>query len=315
MFAAVKAATASTLFSGDLMAPADYKFMEFVTEYGKSYGTVAEFKFRSEQFKARHAEIEAFNADSNNTHVVGHNEFSDFTQAEMKARNGYKHQEQQNVVTLDESVNAASVDWRSKGAVTPVKNQGQCGSCWAFSTTGSVEAAYFLKHGSLKSFSEQQLVDCAGGVYHNNGCNGGLMDYAFQYIEKNPLDLEADYRYTARNGTCKSSQHTGVATVAGYADVPHTAAQLKAALNKSTVSVAIEADQMAFQSYRSGVITTGCGTKLDHGVLAVGYGTLNGQDYFLVKNSWGASWGDQGYVRIGQNNVCGILLSASYPHE
>jgi len=315
MFAAVKAATASTLFTADLMAPEDYKFMEFVTQYGKSYGTVAEFQFRSAQFKQRHAEIEAFNADANNTHVVGHNEFSDYTHAEMKARNGYKHQEPTNVVTLDESANAATVDWRSKGAVTPVKNQGQCGSCWAFSTTGSVEAAYFLKHGELKSFSEQQLVDCAGGIFHNNGCNGGLMDYAFQYIEQNPLDLEADYTYTARDGTCKAKQHTGVATVAGYNDVPHTAAQLKAALNKSTVSVAIEADQMAFQAYRSGVITTGCGTQLDHGVLAVGYGTLNGQDYFLVKNSWGPSWGDQGYVRIGTNNVCGILLSASYPHE
>ncbi len=222
MFAAVKAATASTLFSGNLMTPEDYKFMEFVTEYGKSYGTVAEFQFRSAAFKKRHAEIEAFNADANNTHVVGHNEFSDYTYAEMKARNGYKHQEQTNIVELDESSNAATVDWRSKGAVTPVKNQGQCGSCWAFSTTGSVEAAYFLKHGTLKSFSEQQLVDCAGGIFHNNGCNGGLMDYAFQYIEKNPLDLEADYRYTARNGTCKSNQHTGVATVAGYNDVSHT---------------------------------------------------------------------------------------------
>lgn len=315
MFAAVKAAAATSLFSGDVMQSEDYEFMKFVTEHGKSYGTVAEFQFRSAQFKQRHAEIQAFNADANNTHVVGHNEFSDYTYAEMKARNGYKHKEQTKVVELDTSANAATVDWRSKGAVTPVKNQGQCGSCWAFSTTGSVEAAYFLKHGVLKSFSEQQLVDCAGGIYHNNGCNGGLMDYAFQYIEANPLELESDYAYHARDGTCKAVKSKEVGTVAGYNDVPHTADQLRAALNKSTVSVAIEADQMAFQAYRSGVITSGCGTRLDHGVLAVGYGTLNGQDYFLVKNSWGASWGDQGYVRIGANNVCGILLSASYPHE
>ena len=141
------------------------------------------------------------------------------------------------------------------------------------------------------------------------------MDYAFQYIEKTPLEQEADYPYHARAGTCKATSTKEIGTVAGYADVGHTATQLKAALNKSTVSVAIEADQMAFQMYHSGVITTGCGTRLDHGVLAVGYGTLNGQDYFLVKNSWGSSWGDQGYVRIGQNNVCGILQAASYPHE
>ena len=303
---ALKAAT--------LMAPEDYEFMKYVTEHGKSYGTVAEFNFRSEIFKAKHAEIQAFNADANNTHTVGHNVFSDMTYEELKARNGYKHdlKKVRNEKQHDETAIAASIDWRTKGAVTPVKNQGQCGSCWAFSTTGAVEAAYFLKHGNLLSFSEQQLVDCST---QNSGCNGGLMDYAFAYIEKTPLEQESDYPYTARNGTCKAVAAKEVGTVAGFTDVAQTAAQLKAALNVSTVSVAIEADQMAFQMYTSGVITTGCGTNLDHGVLAVGYGTLNGQDYFLVKNSWGASWGDQGYVRIGTNNVCGILEAASYPHE
>ena len=289
MFAAV---ASTSLFTAKLMSPVDYKFMEFVTNYGKSYGTVAEFQFRGAQFAKTHEEIEAFNADANNTHVLAHNEFSDYTYAEMKRRNGYVHKEQTNIELLDESNLQATVDWRTKGAVTPVKNQGQCGSCWAFSTTGSVEAAYFLKHGNLKSFSEQQLVDCAGGIYHNNGCNGGLMDYAFQYIEKNPLELESAYSYTAKDGRCKASASKGVATVAGYKDVSHTASQLKAALGVSTVSVAIEADQRAFQSYKSGVITSGCGTKLDHGVLAVGYGTLNGEEFFLVKNSWGSAWGD-----------------------
>jgi C1A family cysteine protease len=171
----------------------------------------------------------------------------------------------------------------------------------------------FLKTGNLQSFSEQQLVDCAGGVYHNNGCNGGLMDYAFQYIEANGLELESAYPYTARDGTCHSSQSEFVGTVASYQDVQQSASQLKAAIAQQPVSVAIEADQYAFQSYSSGVITSGCGTSLDHGVLAVGYGTLDGEDFFLVKNSWGASWGDQGYVRIGTNNVCGILQSASFP--
>merc|ERR1711943_99745 len=137
---------------------------------------------------------------------MGVNQFTDLTLEEFQALNirGFVKSGERGLAYLGEHEDtevAASVDWRSKGAVTPVKNQGQCGSCWAFSTTGSVEAAYFLKHGTLKSFSEQQLVDCAGGRYHNNGCHGGLMDYAFQYIESNPLELESDYRYTARDGT------------------------------------------------------------------------------------------------------------------
>ena len=233
---AFKAATA-------LMAPEDYEFMKFITEHGKSYGTVAEFNFRAEIFKQKHAAIQAFNADVNNTHTLGHNFFSDMTYEELKARNGYKHREATNIKQLDETTIAASIDWRTKGAVTPVKNQGQCGSCWAFSTTGAVEAAYFLKHGNLLSFSEQQLIDCST---QNSGCGGGLMDNAFAYIEKNPLETEADYAYTARNGKCHLDPTKQVGTVAGFTDVGKSAAQLKAALNISTVSVAIEADQMAF---------------------------------------------------------------------
>ena len=143
------------------------------------------------------------------------------------------------------------------------------------------------------------------------------MDYAFQYIKSAPLELEQSYPYTSgtgRRGTCSYNKSKGVGTVSGFQDVQQgSVSQMKAALTQQPVSVAIEADQMAFQSYTSGVITSGCGTNLDHGVLAVGYGTLGGKDFFLVKNSWGASWGDQGYVRIGTNNQCGILNAASYP--
>lgn len=209
-----------------------------------------------------------------------------------------------------------SMDWRTKGAVTAVKNQGQCGSCWAFSTTGSVEGAYFLKQGVLKSFSEQQLVDCANGSWHNYGCMGGLMDSAFKYIEKYPLEEESVYPYKARDSACVAKASKEEASISGFTDVPKMSVQqLKAAINKTPVSVAIEADQMAFQNYKSGVITSGCGTQLDHGVLAVGYGSLNGQEYFLVKNSWSSTWGDHGYVRIGVDNHCGILQMASYPTE
>lgn len=311
---------ASQAETSELLTAEDYKFFEFVSKHGRSYGTTAEFNFRKAQFKKSLAAIEELN-NTMETSFHGINAFSDRTESEMKKMLGYKHVEKNGTaVILDDSNLADEVDWRTKGAVTPVKNQGMCGSCWAFSTTGAVEGAMFISSGTLQSFSEQQLVDCSGS-FGNMGCNGGLMDNAFRYIEKSPLELEADYAYTARDGRCSYVQTKGKGQVRSYNDVtPNSPAQLKAAVAKAPVSVAIEADQMSFQSYHSGVITKGCGTQLDHGVLAVGYGTdATAGDYFIVKNSWGASWGDQGYVKIGANakngNVCGILSAASYPTE
>ena len=294
-----------------LMTAGDYQFIDFVSQFGKSYGTVAEFEFRSAVFQDKLAYIEEHNRSGLHTHTLGVNEFTDRTDAEMKKMLGYRPEMKtsRNEVLLDESNLADSVDWRSKGAVTPVKNQGQCGSCWAFSTTGAVEGADFIKTGTLNSISEQQLVDCST---QNNGCNGGLMDYAFQYIESHPLETEGEYPYTARDGTCHTHQTPGVGTVSSYQDIASRDTQMKAAISKGPVAVAIEADQAVFQSYSSGVITSGCGSSLDHGVLAVGYGTENGQEYYLVKNSWGASWGDKGYVKIAPDQ-CGILNAASIP--
>jgi hypothetical protein len=215
---------------------------------------------------------------------------------------------------------AGSVDWRTKGAVTPVKNQGQCGSCWAFSTTGSVEGAVAIKTGKLTSVSEQQLVDCSGAE-GNQGCNGGLMDYAFEYIIKNGgLDTESDYAYTARDGSCNAAKAaTKASSISSYKDVAHNSeAQLIAAVTQQPVSVAIEADQSGFQLYKSGVFSGPCGTQLDHGVLAVGYNTdSTGKNYWIVKNSWGASWGLQGYILMAQGKgaagICGINMEPSYP--
>ena len=218
-----------------------------------------------------------------------------------------------------------SVNWVEKGAVTPVKDQGQCGSCWSFSTTGALEGAYFIKYGTLKSFSEQELVDCDNfsGGGRDHGCNGGLMDNAFTWIEKNGgLCSEKDYPYTS--GTSKSSgpcdktcDIVDGSQITGFVDVPKNSDDaMMQALSKQPVSIAIQADQRDFQLYKSGIFTGTCGTKLDHGVLAVGYE----KDYYLVKNSWSSSWGDGGYIKLGKGSEynngagqCGMLMQGSYP--
>jgi len=276
----------------------------------------------------------------NLTYSLGHNQFSGMDEYDFQKyimHNNYLFNREPrtdffyNMPTeqLNQSL-PAMVDWVKAGAVTPVKDQGQCGSCWSFSTTGALEGAYKIKNGDLVSFSEQQLVDCDnwknGGRDH--GCNGGLMDNAFTWIGKNDgLCTESDYPYTSgggQSGTCQEScMNVAGSQVQEFVDVIQSDDNaMMSALVLQPVSVAIEADQREFQLYKSGVFTATCGTNLDHGVLVVGYGTdaVSGKDYYRVKNSWGESWGQGGYILLGRGEEynggqgqCGVLLDASYP--
>jgi len=217
--------------------------------------------------------------------------------------------------------NATSIDWRQKNVVTAVKNQGSCGSCWAFSATGSIEVAVAIETGNLISLSEQQMMDCSKQL-GDASCEGGLMDNAFTYVEDNHgLDTEADYPYEMRDESCKTrKERIHASTIRSFHDIRvNDEGALARAVQIGAVSVAIEADQASFMMYRSGIYTAKCGTALDHGVLVVGYGTSKyGQDYWIVKNSWGPQWGEEGYIKMERNveepsGKCGIAIQASYP--
>jgi cathepsin L len=315
---------------------------EFKALYNKAYKDETEERFRYKIYVENRYKItkhnKAFHSSGSPSFKIGLNKYSDMLHTEfVRTMNGFNRSASispnsvyMNFKAIDEpftfiaaeNLNVPSnVDWREKGYVTPVKDQGHCGSCWSFSSTGALEGQNFRKTGKLISLSEQNLVDCSG-KYGNNGCNGGLMDNAFQYIKDNGgIDTEQSYPYEGIDDTCHFTKQNVGATDKGFVDIPQgdEDALKKAVASVGPVSVAIDASHESFQFYSNGVYyEKDCDSQqLDHGVLVVGYGTdeETSQDYWLVKNSWGNSWGIEGYIKMARNkeNHCGIATASSYP--
>ncbi|CAA0810960.1 Thiol protease aleurain [Striga hermonthica] len=297
-------------------------FARFAHRYGKKYESAEEVQRRFEIFAENLKMIRSHNRKGL-SYTMGVNAFADMTWDEFRKHRLGAAQNCSATMRgnhkLTDVVLPESKDWRTTGIVSPVKDQGSCGSCWTFSTTGALEAAYAQAFGRGISLSEQQLVDCAG-AFNNFGCNGGLPSQAFEYIKYNGgIETEGAYPYTGMDGACKfSSENVGVRVLDSVNITLGAEDELKHAVAFSRpVSVAFEVVN-GFKLYKEGVYTsTKCGSSpmdVNHAVLAVGYGVENGIPYWLIKNSWGAEWGDHGYFKMEMGkNMCGIATCASYP--
>ncbi len=300
------------------------EFLAYMREHGKSYNNHVEFRARYQNFVVAHEKILEHQSMNGASFNMAHNMFSDWTDEEYKA-----------YMTLDLSLEddtteeahfaltnpreSMPIDWRALGGVNEIQDQGQCGSCWAFSATFGMESAHFKATGNLAKFSESQLVDCDYGILSNHGCNGGLMNNAFKYYKKHDEVKESDYTYEAAKRTCQYSKvpHTDIEASA-YKNVKSSVSQLKAALSTQGISIGVHAGQDAFRYYDSGIMTgcKGSSTSIDHGIGLVGWGidATTQAEYWIIRNSWGTVWGEEGYAKVAvEGQACGLLLKASFP--
>jgi cathepsin L len=305
------------------------QFSNFQERFSKRYESMQEMETRFQIFRSNLRNIILHNLDHTQNFTMGINQFTDLTPQEFKDQyvGGLREEVgSYGCKSFSSSASGApsSIDWRQKGAVNPVRDQGQCGSCWAFATTANAESVWAISTGQLLDLSEEFLVDCASGVgYFNMGCNGGQPDSAFKYMINNGQCTEASYPYKAGTtktaGSCQKCTAAPVHFSGCYDVTPKDQVSLMAAVSKQPVVIAIEADTRYFQSYSGGILdSTSCGEKLDHAVEIVGYGTENGVDYWNVRNSWGPTWGESGYVRIKKTSstndigICGLAAEPSF---
>ena len=246
------------------------------------------------------------------------NKLAHMTPSEYRSLLGFKYNRAERKA-MKSNFKADSIDWRQKGAVNPIQDQGQCGSCWAFSAIQAQESQYFITYGQLQKLSEQNLVDCASTCY---GCNGGLMNLGYDYViskQGGKFMLEEDYPYTAYQGTCKFDATKAVSKIVGCVAVVEDSEEDLAAkvASMGPAAIAIDASHFSFQLYSRGIYDeSACSSyNLDHGVGCVGFGTEDGVNYWIVRNSWGTSWGESGYIRMvkDKNNQCGEATAATIP--
>jgi C1A family cysteine protease len=299
----------------------DLEFLNYLAQHSKSYDTLEQFNYRLSNWIKTNDFINEETTKGLN-YKLGHNKFSDWSRSEYVATLGYIREQEATEAQSMEAVDVASlpesVNWVTAGAVNPIQDQGQCGSCWSFSSCCAMEGIDQITNGTLRKFAEQQLVSCVKLCF---GCNGGNFNTVFgSYAKKNALYSEDSWPYSATNGECTppSSGVTNFKTSGLITVTVESETALKTQLATQPVSIAIQADQRVFQSYSSGVFDDErCGTALDHAVTLVGYGTEGGQEYYLMRNSWGSSWGENGYMKMGMNGdgpgVCGVQMDPVAP--